>query len=82
MLVFYCNPLSLSLYLTFNQKIMFGLFKKKSEKDKLFELYDKKKKEAFILSKSNRKESDRLEKEAFDVLQKIEAIEAKEQGSK
>ncbi|MEJ6734305.1 MAG: Lacal_2735 family protein [Flavobacteriales bacterium] len=61
---------------------MFGLFKKKSEKDKLFELYDKKKKEAFILSKSNRKESDRLEKEAFDVLQKIEAIEAKEQGSK
>jgi hypothetical protein len=61
---------------------MFGLFKKKSEKDKLFELYDKKKKEAFILSKSNRKESDRLEKEAFDVLQKIEAIEAEEQGSK
>jgi hypothetical protein len=61
---------------------MFGLFKKKSEKDKLFELYDKKKKEAFILSKSNRKESDRLEKEAFDVLQKIEAIEAKEKGSK
>jgi hypothetical protein len=61
---------------------MFGLFKKKSEKDKLFELYDKKKKEAFILSKSNRKESDRLEKEAFDILQKIEAIEAEEKGSK
>jgi len=57
---------------------MFGLFKKKSEKEKLFELYDKKKKEAFILSKSNRKESDRLEKEAFDILQKIEAIEKKE----
>lgn len=61
---------------------MFGLFKKKSEKDKLFELYDKKKKEAFILSKSNRKESDRLEKEAFDILQKIEAIETNEQDSK
>jgi hypothetical protein len=54
---------------------MFGLFKKKSEKEKLYELYDKKKKQAFILSKSNRKESDKLEKEAFDIMQKIEALE-------
>jgi hypothetical protein len=54
---------------------MFGLFKKKSEKEKLYELYDKKKKQAFVLSKSNRKESDKLEKEAFDIMQKIEALE-------
>lgn len=54
---------------------MFGLFKKKSPKQKLIELYNKKKKEAFVLSKSNRKESDKLEKEAFDILQQIELIE-------
>lgn len=54
---------------------MFGLFKKKTEKEKLTQLYNKKKKQAFIMSKSNRKESDKLEKEAFDILKKIEAIE-------
>ena len=54
---------------------MFGFFKKKTEKEKLNELYNKKKKEAFVLSKSNRKESDKLEKEAYDILQKIEALE-------
>lgn len=57
---------------------MFGFFKKKSEKDKLLEKYNKKKKQAFILSKSNRKESDRLEKEAFDILQKIDALTQKD----
>ncbi|MDA9897950.1 Lacal_2735 family protein [Flavobacteriales bacterium] len=57
---------------------MFGFFKKKTEKEKLYELFDKKKKEAFVLSKSNRKESDKLEKEAFDILKKIDAIEANE----
>ena len=57
---------------------MFGLFKKKSEKDKLLDQYNKKKKQAFILSKSNRKESDRLEKEAFDILQKIDSLTQKD----
>ena len=57
---------------------MFGFFKKKSEKDKLLEQYNKKKKQAFILSKSNRKESDRLEKEAFDILQKIDSLTQKD----
>ena len=57
---------------------MFGFFKKKSEKDKLLEQYNKKKKQAFILSKSNRKESDRLEKEAFDILQKIDSLPQKD----
>ena len=31
---------------------MFGLFKKKSDKDKLFELYDKKKKDSLCNSPS------------------------------
>ena len=57
---------------------MFRFFKKKSEKDKLLEKYNKKKEQAFILSKSNRKESDRLEKEAFDILQKIDALPQKD----
>ena len=47
---------------------MFGLFKKKSKKDKLIELYNKKKEQAFKISRTNRKESDRLEKEANDIL--------------
>ena len=57
---------------------MFGFFKKKSEKDKLLEMYNKKKKQAFVLSKSNRKESDRLEKEAYDILQKIDSLPQKD----
>ena len=47
---------------------MFRLFKKKSKKDKLIELYNKKKEQAFKISRTNRKESDRLEKEANDIL--------------
>tara|TARA_R100001129_G_scaffold173528_1_gene145128 strand:- start:259 stop:426 length:168 start_codon:yes stop_codon:yes gene_type:complete len=53
---------------------MFGLFKKKSEKDKLIELYNKKKEQAFKLSRSNRKESDRLEKEANDILIELDKL--------
>ena len=53
---------------------MFGLFKKKSKKEKLQELYNKKKEQAFKLSRTNRKESDKLEKEANDILIKIEKI--------
>ena len=54
---------------------MFGLFKKKSEKQKLTELYKKIKKQAYILSKTNRKESDKLEKEAGDILEKLDEID-------
>ena len=50
---------------------MFGLFKRKSEKEKLEELYRKKKEQAFKMSRINRTESDRLEKEANDILNKI-----------
>ena len=53
---------------------MFGLFKKKSKKDKLIELYNKKKEQAFKLSRSNRKESDRLEKEANDILIELDKL--------
>ena len=53
---------------------MFGLFKRKSEKEKLTELYNKKKEQAFRLSRTNRKEGDRLEKEANDILNKIDKI--------
>ena len=53
---------------------MFRLFKRKSEKEKLIELYNKKKEQAFRLSRTNRKEGDRLEKEANDILNKIDKI--------
>ena len=57
---------------------MFGLFKRKSEKEKLIKLYHKKKELAFKISKINRKESDRLEFEAHEILKKIDAIEKSE----
>jgi len=57
---------------------MFGLFKKKSEKDKLILIYNKIKKKAFDQSKINRKESDRLEVEAHEILKKIDLIEKEE----
>ena len=53
---------------------MFGLFKKKSKKEKLIEAYNKKKEQAFRLSRTNRKEGDRLEKEANDILNQIDKI--------
>ena len=56
------------------QNNMFGIFKKKSKKEKLQDLYNKKKEEAFKISRTNRKESDKLEKEANDILMEIEKI--------
>ena len=53
---------------------MFGLFKKKSKKDKLIELYNKKKEQAFKISRTNWKESDRLEKEAIDILIELDKL--------
>tara|TARA_B100000902_G_scaffold381762_1_gene418656 strand:+ start:901 stop:1068 length:168 start_codon:yes stop_codon:yes gene_type:complete len=53
---------------------MFGLFKNKTEKEKLTDLYQKKKELAFKVSKTNRKESDKLEKEANDILIKIDSL--------
>lgn len=53
---------------------MFGLFKKKSEKEKLQEQYQKLTKEAFDLSKTNRKMSDQKAFEAEQVMKKLEAL--------
>ncbi|MCH2195525.1 Lacal_2735 family protein [Kordia sp.] len=53
---------------------MFGLFKKKSEKDKLYEKYQKLTQEAFNLSTSNRKLSDQKTAEAEAIMKQIEAL--------
>ena len=50
---------------------MFGLFKKKSEKEKLQEKYEKLLKESYELSKTNRKESDKKAYEADLIAKKI-----------
>lgn len=59
---------------------MFGLFKKKTEREKLLETYKKKKEEAFNLSKINRTESDKLEQEAYEISKKIDLLD-KEQNN-
>ena len=59
---------------------MFGLFKKKTEREKLLETYKKKKGEAFNLSKINRTESDKLEQEAYEISKKIDLLD-KEQNN-
>lgn len=53
---------------------MFGLFKKKSEKDKLYEQYQKLTKEAHSLSTTNRKLSDQKVYEAEAVMKKLEKL--------
>ena len=57
---------------------MFGIFKRKMEKEKLFIRYNKIKNEAFILSKIDRLKSDKKEKEANDILDAINKIEKTE----
>lgn len=56
---------------------MFGLFKKKSEADKLNDKYKKLLKESHQLSTSNRQLSDLKIVEANEVLKKIELLEKK-----
>ncbi|WP_298995613.1 Lacal_2735 family protein [Flagellimonas sp. S174] len=53
---------------------MFGLFKKKSEKEKLQEKYAKLLKEAHTLSTTNRKLSDEKTYEAEQVMKQIENL--------
>ena len=53
---------------------MFGLFKRKSEKEKLEEMYLVIKEKAFRMSRTNRKEGDRLEAEANKILDKIDKL--------
>ena len=53
---------------------MFGLFKKKSEAEKLQDLYKKKLEEAHKISHSNRTAADKLMAEAEEVAKKIEKL--------
>lgn len=53
---------------------MFGLFKKKTEVEKLQEKYQKLMKEAFDLSKINRSESDTKYAEADEVQKQIDQL--------
>ena len=55
---------------------MFGLFKKKSEVEKLEISYQKLLKEAYTLSTTNRKLSDSKTAEANEILRQIELLEA------
>ena len=54
---------------------MFGLFKKKTEKQKLEEKYQRLIKEAYDLSTVNRMQSDLKSAEAQDVLKEIELLQ-------
>ncbi|MDN4165559.1 Lacal_2735 family protein [Cytophagales bacterium LB-30] len=53
---------------------MFGLFKKKSEKEQLTEKYKKLLEEAYKLSHTNRRAADEKSAEAETVLKQIEAL--------
>ena len=54
---------------------MFGLFKKKTEREKLEAQYDALIKKSYELSHSNRAESDRVQAQAQEVLKMLEALE-------
>ena len=53
---------------------MFGLFKKKTEKEKLQEQYEKLLKDAHSLSTTNRKLSDKKIFEAEETMKKLEQL--------
>lgn len=54
---------------------MFGLFKKKTEKEKLQEEYKKLMEKSFQLSTIDRKQSDMVRAEAEEVIKKIELMD-------
>lgn len=56
---------------------MFGLFKKKSELDKLQDNYKKLMEEGYKLQSINRSDSDQKYLEADKILKKIEALQEK-----
>jgi len=53
---------------------MFGLFKKKTEKEKLQLRYEKLQKESFELSTTNRKLADQKSFEANEVMKQLESL--------
>ena len=61
--------------LPYENENMFGLLKKKSEKEKLEAQYDALIKKSYELSHSNRAESDKVQAQAQEVLKQIEALE-------
>jgi hypothetical protein len=56
---------------------MFGIFKKKSEEDKLQDSYKKLMEEAYKLQSISRSDSDKKYLEADNVLKKIESLQKK-----
>lgn len=54
---------------------MFGLFKKKTQIEKLQKTYESLMKDAYNLSRINRKESDQKYSEANTILKTIESLE-------
>jgi hypothetical protein len=55
-----------------------GFFSRKSKKEKLNEQYKKKLEQAYKMSTINRTESDRLTKEANEILEEIKRLEIAE----
>lgn len=53
---------------------MFGMFKKKSEKEKLQEQYAKLQKQSFNLSTTNRNLSDQKAYEAEEIMKRLEKL--------
>lgn len=53
---------------------MFNLFKKKTEKEKLQEIFEKLSAEAYKLSHTNRKASDQKAAEADEIAKKIDLL--------
>ena len=53
---------------------MFGLFKKKTEKEKLQQHYEKLLREAYLLSSSNRRMSDQKTFEANELSKQLEGL--------
>ncbi len=57
---------------------MFGLFKKKTEKEKLEDQYEKLMKESYKLSHTDRTKSDAKAAEADEIRKKLDELDAKE----
>lgn len=56
---------------------MFGLFKKKTKKEKMIKEYEKLKEKAFELSKTNRRASDQMAAKAEELWKEIEKLDEK-----
>jgi hypothetical protein len=63
------------LWFYLKNKIMFQFFKKKTERQLLEERYSKLTEEAYKLSHTNRSASDQKTAEAYEVMQRIEALD-------